>query len=185
MAFFYSLFTRKKKLEAEAVIKKEQEIDTVLEVDDNREEDLENVLLVDIDSEQETFENHLTKLLKKDFQLMGNQDAYANPNSSYMDLGVELIKTELETSLLNLKGKVVKRMDQVKAWKDLHKGLGQIDTVNRLDAVIQYLNEFKKRIEEIEKGNEENKGESARITLTYKRGFIKGIEAIAYSKYLK
>lgn len=174
---FYKYFFGNKEIVSESSPLKEESVEKIVE---NEKEDL-----VDINSERKTFEFDLLDILDKDFQALGNSDAFSNPNTSYMDLGIQLLNAELETSILNLKGRVVKRSDQIKAWIDMHKGLGQVDSVNRLEAVKVYLQEFVKRINEIESGILENKGESARIVLSYKRGFIKGIEAISYGKYLK
>jgi len=157
----------------------------IIEPDQNNKELEEESNLIDIDTEKSVFEFQLSKLLDHDYDLLGKNDAFSNPNSSYMDLGIKLLKAELVTSLLNLNGKVGKRIDQINAWIIMHKGLGQVDSVNRLEAIKKYLEEFVKRVELIKNGMKNGTGESARITISYRRGFIKGIEAISYSKFLK
>lgn len=114
-----------------------------------------------------------------DFELRGYQDALINPDSSYKDENLKLLTEDLQ-----IKIRVAKRY-----YNDLSKKIdfhiqtrtnaGLIDTVNELNNKKSLIEDKLEEVLNIENETNENKGISIRLSLSYNKGFKRGLASLS------
>jgi hypothetical protein len=122
--------------------------------------------------------------LQSDYEARGYSDALTNPDDSYRNDNISLLRQDLfiliDKSLTYYEG-MLKEVD-------FHIGsrtrAGLIDLVEELktrrDMVSDHLGKIKSMKEEALSGN----GAVTRITLSYQRGFMRGLSALTQSNVL-
>tara|TARA_B100000795_G_C22716468_1_gene405635 strand:+ start:331 stop:867 length:537 start_codon:yes stop_codon:yes gene_type:complete len=114
-----------------------------------------------------------------DFEHRGYQDALINPDSSYKSENLELLIEDLY-----IKIRIAKRF-----YKDLSKNMdfhiqsrsdaGLVDTVNELNIKKILIEEKLEEVTLIESETNQEKGISIRLSLSYSKGFKRGLASLS------
>jgi hypothetical protein len=122
--------------------------------------------------------------LQTDFESKGYHDALINPDDSYRKDNIKLLKHDL----LILLQKVTTYYDDLLRDIGFHinsrERAGLIDMVEELKFRRQGVENHLVKVSEIKKEMNDDTGVSERITLSYQRGFMRGLSAITQSNIL-
>lgn len=118
--------------------------------------------------------------LSKDFQTQGYDDALINPDRSYMEQNVETILSEFDMLIRRCKTFYEDALFTLDFLIESRSGLGMVDTVDELRMKKEKAKRHMEKVVEMEQEVNEKRGTGERIIVSYKRGFLKGMAAIAH-----
>jgi hypothetical protein len=135
-------------------------------------------------------DNHSTGIeaiynfLQDDYETKGFNDALTNPDDSYKQDNIRLIRFDLQILIQ----KVSTYYEDLSSELDLHiatrSRAGLIDLVQELETRKQMVGEHKTKVAQIQAGLQDENSLSNRIILSYQRGFMRGLSALSQSKVL-
>ncbi len=122
--------------------------------------------------------------LAQDFEERGYNDAMTNPDTTYKEDNIKLLRYDLAL-----------RIDQVDSYySDMKNTLdfhiktrsrsGLIDMVEALQTKLFLLNEHIEKLNKFKTESESQTGVSERVVLSYKRGFSRGLAALSHAQIL-
>jgi len=122
--------------------------------------------------------------LQGDYESKGFNDALTNPDDSYKQDNIRLIKLDLQILI----EKVSTYYEDLSKELDLHistrSRAGLIDLVEELESRKQMVNEHRMKVSRLEDEINQEHSMSNRIILSYQRGFMRGLSALSQSKVL-
>jgi hypothetical protein len=128
--------------------------------------------------------NYLYNFLEKDFQIVGYNDALANPDMSNMENNVLLIRNRLEIVLAKVNTYYNSTMRTLNFHIESRSRNGMVDIVGELEAKKANLEEEIIKVKEIEEGAKNKRGLSEAMIMSYVLGFKNGYAAISHSQLL-
>ncbi|MBB3124534.1 hypothetical protein FHS04_002057 [Mesoflavibacter sabulilitoris] len=114
-----------------------------------------------------------------DFENKGYDDAIINPDISYSVDNLKLLKYDLEILIKRAFRSYEDYIKDLQFHIDSRRNAGLIDTVKLLESQLEKVNEAIKELTEIESDFKEGNGLVERISLSYKRGFSRGLAAMS------
>lgn len=141
------------------------------------EED-ENVNSVDPNNSMINLES-IYNYAATDFEDKGYDDAIVNPDLSYSEDNLKLLRYDLEIMINRAFRTYDDYIQDLKFHIESRKSAGLIDTVKLLESQHLKVNEAIKELGTIKTEFDENVGLVERISLSYKRGFSRGLAAMS------
>ncbi|MFD2568576.1 hypothetical protein [Pseudotenacibaculum haliotis] len=114
-----------------------------------------------------------------DHEQKGYDDALMNPDFSYSEDNIKLLKYDLKIRIKRAYKTYEDYIKDIEFHIQTRKNAGLIDTVKLLEAELAKVNDSIKLVAEIEKEFNEETGLVERISLSYKRGFMRGLAAMS------
>jgi hypothetical protein len=127
----------------------------------------------------------LFNFLSKDFQTQGYDDALVNPDTSYMDQNIETVLSEFDMLIRRCRTFYEDTLFTLDFLIESRSRLGMVDTVDELRMKKEKAKRHMQKVMEMEKEVDEKRGTGERIIVSYKRGFHKGMAAIAHHESSK
>lgn len=127
----------------------------------------------------------LFRILDRNHEENGYNDALRNPDVSHRDQNVEALRNELSRTIRKVKTFYEDFIREI----DFHIGSrsrnGMVDTVEELRMKKAIADSHMQKVKEIEENAKNGTGDSEGIILSYKRGFENGLAAITHHNILK
>ncbi len=124
------------------------------------------------------------RFLQGDYESKGYQDALTNPDESYKNDNLKLFRQDLFILLQ----KAGTYYETLLRRLDFHIGTreraGLVDLVEELRSQKELVSSYLDKIRDIHTDAKNNSGMTERITLSYQRGFNRGLAAISKSEIL-
>ncbi|MDY2588196.1 hypothetical protein [Winogradskyella aquimaris] len=114
-----------------------------------------------------------------DFENKGYDDAIVNPDLSYSKDNLKLLRYDLQILIKRAFRCYEDYIKDLKFHIESRKSAGLIDTVNLLESKLSKVHDAIEELELIEKEFEEGTGLVERISLSYQRGFSRGLAAMS------
>ena len=122
--------------------------------------------------------------LQGDYESKGFNDALTNPDDSYKQDNIRLIRFDLQILLQ----KVSTYYEDLTSELELHittrSRAGLVDLVEELETRKRMVTEHKEKVAQIQAGMEQESSMVNRIILSYQRGFMRGLSALSQSRVL-
>ena len=122
--------------------------------------------------------------LQGDYESKGFNDALTNPDDSYKQDNIRLIRFDLQILIQ----KVSTYYEDLESELGLHittRGrAGLVDLVEELQTRKQMVGEHKAKVAQIQAGMDQESSMVNRIILSYQRGFMRGLSALSQSRVL-
>lgn len=128
--------------------------------------------------------NEIYAFLETDFESKGYHDALINPDDSYRKDNVKLLKHDLVILLQKVTTYYEDLLRDIGFHIHSRERAGLIDLVEELKFRQQGVEVHLTKVSEIRKEMNEDTGASERITLSYQKGFMRGLSAISQSNVL-
>lgn len=114
-----------------------------------------------------------------DYEQKGYDDALMNPDNSYSDDNMKLLKLDLGIRIKRAYKTYEDYSKDIEFHIETRNNAGLIDTVKLLESELSKVKDSIKQVKEIEEEFHQNKGLVERISLSYKRGFMRGLAAMS------
>ena len=114
-----------------------------------------------------------------DYEQKGYDDAIVNPDNSYSEDNIRLLKLDLGIRIKRAYKTYEDYLKDIEFHIETRQNAGLIDTVKLLEAELSKVKDSIEQVKEIEKEFQEDKGLVERISLSYKRGFMRGLAAMS------
>jgi hypothetical protein len=128
--------------------------------------------------------NEVYEFLQTDFESNGYNDALISPDESYRKDNIQLLKHDLIILLRKATTYYEDLSRDIAFHINSRERAGLIDLVEELRFRQKGVQDHLVKIAEIKKEMDENTGVSEKITLSYQRGFMRGLSAISQSNVL-
>jgi hypothetical protein len=164
----FSLFNKKTKEQGSDVPSKE------LFIEENEVEDLTSASAsptINLDS--------IYNYASTDFEDKGYDDAIVNPDLSYSTDNLKLLRYDLEIMIKRAFRTYDDYIKDLNFHVESRKSAGLIDTVKLLESQLSKVDEAIKELKTIEAEFKEGVGLVERISLSYQRGFSRGLAAMS------
>lgn len=122
----------------------------------------------------------LYTFLSTDFQSQGYDDALVNPDTSYMKQNIESILSDLEMMIKKVLTYYEDAIKELEFLIESRSRLGMVDTVDELQMKKERALRHVEKVIEMQAELVNDKRESHRVTISYKRGFHNGMATIAH-----
>lgn len=114
-----------------------------------------------------------------DFEEKGYDDALINPDNSYSSDNIKLLKYDLHIKIKRAYKSYEDYIKDIEFHIETRKNAGLIDTVKLLETELTKVKDSIEEVRNIEKDFENETGLVERISLSYKRGFMRGLAAMS------
>jgi len=114
-----------------------------------------------------------------DYEQKGYDDAIINPDNSYSEDNIKLLKLDLSIRIKRAYKTYEDHLKDIEFHIETRKNAGLIDTVKLLESELSKVKDSIEQVKEIEADFREDKGLVERISLSYKRGFMRGLAAMS------
>ena len=131
----------------------------------------ENKILIGLES--------IYKYAETDFEEKGFNDALSNPDFSYNNDNIRLLKYDLEILVQKALTLYENTLHDVNFHIESRKRAGLIDTVYQLETLKAKIESNITKVMRIHQEYIDNTGLVERIELSYKRGFLRGLAALS------
>ena len=116
---------------------------------------------------------------KTDFEARGYQDALTNPDTAYKNENISLLLEDLDIQIKQAQNYYAARLIKLDFHIASRKAAGLIDTVKELENQKTIIVQQQTEVQQIIKDKTEGLGLVKRITLSYNRGFNRGLASIS------
>lgn len=151
----------------------------------------EHIFIENTNTEHPQFNNQIAEgiyaiynYLMSDFESKGFSDALVNPDESYKDDNLKLIRYELEIVIHKVNTYHESLMKDIDFHISSRSRAGLIDIVEELKTKKDDLFSHQSKVKEIQDSLGRETGLYERALLSYKRGFAKGLTSITQSSLL-
>jgi hypothetical protein len=122
----------------------------------------------------------LYDFLGKDFQQQGYEDALINPDTSYMSQNIEAMLSDLELLIRRVNTFYNDTLEEFDFLIESRSRLGMVDTVDEIKMKRERAVRHLALVEEYKLELVGENRHKHRLTISYKRGFLNGMAAIAH-----
>lgn len=171
-----NLFKSKKKEETNIQVEKEkvsQEVTKELFIEETDSDLIESKEIKVYNLEK------IYAFASKDFEETGYDDALVNPDFSYSDDNVKLLKYDFQILIKRAYKTYEDYIKDIEFHIESRKNAGLIDTVKLLETMLVKTKDSIKEVKAIEEDFVNNTGLIERVSLSYKRGFMRGLAAMS------
>lgn len=120
--------------------------------------------------------------LLEDFEVRGYNDALVNPDDSYRTDNIRLLSQDLDILIQKVDTYYQDRFKEVDFHIASRSRAGLVDLVEELKTLQETLKDHMVKINLIREDNENQRGATQRIILSYQRGFMRGLSTLTQSK---
>ncbi len=124
------------------------------------------------------------EFLQVDYESKGFNDALTNPDLSYRDDNINLIKMDLAILIQKVDTYYNEIVQQLEFHIDSRKRAGLIDLVEELNSRKNITLQNIAKLNEIKSDIEVGDGITKRVVYSYQRGFLRGLAALSQSSIL-
>ncbi len=114
-----------------------------------------------------------------DHEQKGYDDALINPDNSYSEDNIKLLKYDLHIRIKRAYKTYGDYIRDIEFHIESRSNAGLIDTVKLLKTELEKTKDSIEQVKEIEKDFNNNIGLVERVSLSYKRGFMRGLAAMS------
>jgi hypothetical protein len=114
-----------------------------------------------------------------DFEEKGYNDALINPDNSYKEDNIRLLEYDFKIKIKRAYKTYEDYIKDIEFHIITRKNAGLVDTVKLLETELIKTKDSIEEIKSIETENEEKVGLIHRISLSYQRGFMRGLAAMS------
>jgi hypothetical protein len=122
--------------------------------------------------------------LQADYETRGYNDALTNPDHSYRNDNILLIKYDLQILIQKVNTYYEDHLRELDFHIASRSRAGLVDLVEELNARKEMVYEHQNKVAEIRQESEKEAGMTQRIILSYQRGFMRGLAALTQSNVL-
>lgn len=119
------------------------------------------------------------KFLKEDYETKGYEDAMSNPDMSYKDMNMQMIKSTLEVKFRQVRLRYTDNLRTIQFHISSRSNAGLVDVVKLLETqketLMQHMDELTKMEQDFKAGLPYMNG----MLLSYERGFLRGLAALS------
>jgi hypothetical protein len=145
-------------------------------VDDTNPEEDKNIISISFGTGQPI--DLIYAFLDEDYESKGYDDALCNPDSSYKEMNVKVIKSKFGVKLKRIITKYEDDLREVQFHIDSRRQSGLVDLVKQLESKKDTLNSHRNILLNMKKEVEDGDSEPLTNILTsYERGFLRGLAA--------
>lgn len=120
--------------------------------------------------------------LLEDFETRGYNDALVNPDDSYKADNLLLLSQDLDILIQKVNTYYQDKFKEIDFHIASRSRAGLIDLVEELKTFQETLKDHMAKIEVIRVDNENRRGATQRIILSYQRGFMRGLSTLTQAK---
>ncbi|MDR2408166.1 MAG: hypothetical protein LBE13_08650 [Bacteroidales bacterium] len=117
--------------------------------------------------------------LQEDHETKGYEDASCNPDISYKENGLALIKSNLEIKFRQIRTKYNDELRNVNSYIETLSNAGLIDSIERFKTKKEVLETHLQELNQMENDLNAGKDYMTGIFKSYERGFLRGLASIA------
>jgi hypothetical protein len=117
--------------------------------------------------------------LQKDYGQQGYDDAHINPDISYKENRVALIKSNLEVKFRQIRTKYNDELRNVNSHIESLSNAGLVDVVERLKTKKEVLETHLQELTQMENDLNAGKDYMTGIFRSYERGFLRGLASVS------
>lgn len=171
-----NFFSRKKQKEENTIIEKKEEpveIPKTLFIEENE---------VKGEASFENSEYNLEKIYgfaTKDFEEKGYDDALINPDHSYSNDNIKLLKYDFQILIKRAYKTYEDYIKDIEFHIESRNNAGLIDTVKLLETTLVKTQDSIEEVKAIEEDFLNDIGLIERVSLSYRRGFMRGLAAMS------
>jgi hypothetical protein len=114
-----------------------------------------------------------------DFEQKGYDDALINPDNSYSSDNIKLLKYDLHIKIKRAYKTYEDYIKDIEFHIESRKNAGLIDTVKLLETELAKIKDSIEEVRSIEENFDKGTGLVERISLSYQRGFMRGLAAMS------
>ncbi|MFT5213129.1 MAG: hypothetical protein ACI9WV_000845 [Patiriisocius sp.] len=114
-----------------------------------------------------------------DFEQKGYDDALINPDNSYSNDNIKLLRYDLHIKIKRAYKTYEDYIKDIEFHIESRKNAGLIDTVKLLETELAKIKDSIDEVKSIEEDFKAETGLVERISLSYKRGFMRGLAAMS------
>ena len=114
-----------------------------------------------------------------DFEEKGYNDALINPDNSYKEDNIKLLKYDFQIKIKRAYKTYEDYIKDIQFHIETRKNAGLVDTVKLLETELIKTKDSIEEIKSIEEENKNSIGLLHRISLSYQRGFMRGLAAMS------
>jgi hypothetical protein len=114
-----------------------------------------------------------------DFEDKGYSDALVNPDFSYSQDNLKLLRHDLQIKIKRAYKTYEDYIKDLNFHIESRRNAGLVDTVRLLESKLSKITDSIEEVKKIEEDFVKNEGLVERITLSYKRGFTRGLAAMS------
>jgi len=122
--------------------------------------------------------------LQADYESKGYSDALVNPDNSYKEDNIKLMRLDLQILIDNTHTYYENLISELNLHIVIRSRAGLVDLVQELEARKQLVEDHRKKLDTLRAGMDDENGLCQRIILSYQRGFMKGLTALTQSGIL-
>lgn len=126
----------------------------------------------------------LYQFMREDYESRGFDDAMTNPDSTYREDNIELLRHELHIRIEQVENYYSDLRNSLIFHIDTRKRSGLVDMVDALERKLELLDTHSERLDSIKVDAKNHQGMSERIILSYKRGFSRGLASLSHAEVL-
>jgi hypothetical protein len=141
------------------------------------------------DSQSLTFKSNGQKVgidliydfLQVDYERKGYEDALTNPDESYKNDNINLLRLDLAILVQKVDNYYIEILKELDFHIESRKRAGLVDLVLQLNSKREVVLDQMERLNTIKLDIEQKNGITQRIVLSYQRGFLRGLAALSQS----
>ncbi len=122
--------------------------------------------------------------LQVDYERKGYDDALTNPDESYKNDNINLIRMDLAILVQKVDSYYTEILKEIDFHIESRKRSGLIDLVSELNARKSIVLDQIDRVNSIKQDIEAGNGITKRVVLSYQRGFLRGLSALSHSSVM-
>jgi hypothetical protein len=114
-----------------------------------------------------------------DYEEKGYNDALINPDNSYKTDNIKLLRYDFQIKIKRAYKTYEDYIKDIEFHIDTRKNAGLVDTVKLLETELVKIKDSIEEVKNIENDYENETGLIERISLSYQRGFMRGLAAMS------
>ncbi|MEW5846431.1 MAG: hypothetical protein AB1777_09225 [Bacteroidota bacterium] len=122
--------------------------------------------------------------LQVDYERKGYEDALTNPDESYKNDNINLLRMDLAILVQKVDNYYTEILKELDFHIESRKRSGLVDLVLQLNSKREVVVDQMERLNAIKFDIEQKNGITQRIVLSYQRGFLRGLAALSHSSVM-
>lgn len=119
------------------------------------------------------------EFLKKDYETKGYEDAMSNPDVSYKEMNMRIIKSSLEVKFRQVRLRYIDDLRTIQFHINSRSSAGLVDVVSQLETKKEMLIQHMDELDKMEQDFRDSLPYMTGMLLSYERGFLRGLAALS------
>ncbi len=124
------------------------------------------------------------QLLQEDYESIGYQDSFSNPDDNYKDRRIRMIKLSLHIAIEREMTYYDDLIKDINFQLEIKVVQGLVTLIQELNAKKEQVEERKQKLQEMKEQIEKEEGVFTRVKFSYESGFLRGINELIRAKIL-